>query len=70
MGAETAERKEDAVRGMQQEARVLVIRVRDDFHGANGDVCRLRDNFDRVGILSRADEDHEAAKSCDEPGGG
>jgi hypothetical protein len=70
MSAETAERKEDAFRGVQQEARVLVIRVRNDFHGADGDVCHLRDNFDRIGILSRADEDHEAAESCDQPGGG
>jgi hypothetical protein len=70
MSAETAERKEDTFRGMQQEARVLVIRVRDDFHGANREVCHLRDNFDRVGTPSRADEDHEAAESCDEPGGG
>jgi len=68
--AEAAERKEFAFRRMQQEARVLVIRVRDDFHGANGDVCDMRDNFDRVGILSRADEDHQASESCDDAGGG
>jgi len=68
--AEAAERKEFAFRRMQQEARVLVIGVRDDFHGADGEVAHIRDNFDRVGILSRADEDHKAAESCDDAGGG
>jgi hypothetical protein len=48
---------------------VLVIGVRDDFHGADGEVNDMRDNFDRVGILSRADEDHKAAENCDEAGG-
>jgi len=61
--AEAAERKEFAFRRMQQEARVLVIGVRDDFHGADGEVSDMRDNFDRVGILSRADEHYETAES-------
>src|ERR1700678_3532630 len=67
--AKAAEREEGAFRWMQQKARVFVIGVRDDFHGADGDVSHMRDNFDRVGILSRADEDHKAAESCDEAGG-
>src|ERR1700683_166333 len=61
--AKAAERKECAFRRMQQEARVLVIGVRDDFHGADGEVSDIRDNFDRVGTFSRADEDHKAAES-------
>jgi hypothetical protein len=48
---------------------VLVIGVRDDFHGADGEVAHIRDNFDRVGILSRAEQDHKAAESCDDAGG-
>jgi hypothetical protein len=69
VGAKSAERHKRAVRWMQQEARMLVIRVGDDFHAANGDVSQVCHNFDRVGILSRTDENHESAEGCDDAGG-
>ncbi len=47
---------------------MLVIRVGDDFHAANGDVSQVCHNFDRVRILSRTDENHESAKGCDDAG--
>lgn len=48
---------------------MLVIRVGNDFHAADGDVSGVRDDFQRVGIFLRADEGDEAAENCGEAGG-
>jgi hypothetical protein len=69
VGAEATEREERAFRWMQQEARMLVIRVGDDFHAADGHVSRLGDNFDRIGIFPRANEGDESAECCSDTGG-
>jgi len=36
VGAKSAERNKGALRWMQKETRMLVIRIRDDFHPATG----------------------------------
>jgi hypothetical protein len=54
---------------MQQEARVLVVWVRDNFHAADGEVSHVRDDFDRIGIFSCADEGNESAESRGDAGG-
>ena len=56
MRAQATEGEKCAVGGMQQEARMLVIRVGNDFHPADRDVAHMRYYFDRVGILSSADK--------------
>jgi hypothetical protein len=61
--AEATECEKCAVGWMQQEARMLVIRVGNDFHATDRDVFHMRYHFDRVGILPRADEDDESTES-------
>jgi len=61
--AESAEGEERPFRRTEQEARMLVIRVGDDFHAADRDVSHVRYHPDRVGILSSADEEDESAES-------
>lgn len=68
--AEPAECEKCAVRWMQQKARMLVIRIGNDFHTADRDVVHSRYYFDRVGVFSRADKDDESAESGGEAGGG
>ena len=70
MRAEPAEREKRAFRRMQQEARMLVIRVGNNFHSADRDVSHVRHHFDRVGILSSADKEDESAESRGEASGG
>jgi hypothetical protein len=68
--AEAAECEKCAVRWMQQKARMLVIRIGNDFHPADRDVSHMRYYFDRVGIFSRANKEDEAAEHSGEAGGG
>lgn len=63
MRAQATECDKCAVGWMQQEARMLVIRVGNDFHPADWDVFHMRYYFDRVGIFSRANKDRESAES-------
>jgi hypothetical protein len=58
--AEAAECEKCAVGWMQQEARMLVIWVGNNFHTADRDVFHLRYYFDWVGTFSSADEDDES----------
>jgi len=68
--AEAAEREKCVVGWMQQKARMLVIRVGNNFHPADRDVSHVRYHFDRVGIFSSADEDDEPAESRGQASGG
>jgi hypothetical protein len=61
--AEPAEREKCAVGRMQQEARMLVIRIGNDFHPTDRNVSHMRYHFDRVGIFSSADKNDESAES-------
>ena len=61
--AESAEREKCAFRRMQQEARMLVIRIGNDFHPADRDVSHMRYHFYLVGIFSSADKDNESTES-------
>ena len=70
MRAEAAEREKRALGWMQQEARMLVIRVGNDFHPADRDISHVGHHFDRVGIFSSADEDDEPAESRGQASGG
>ena len=63
VSAESAECEKRAVGRMQQETRMLVIRIGNDFHPADRNVSHMRYHFDRVGIFSRADEDDEYTES-------
>jgi hypothetical protein len=60
--AQATECEKCAVRWMQQEARMLVIGVGNDFHPADWDVLHMRDYFDRVGFFLRADKDDESTE--------
>lgn len=60
--AKAAEREKCAVGRMQQEARMLVIRIGNNFHPADRYVSHMRYYFDRIGIFSRADKDDESAE--------
>jgi hypothetical protein len=62
--AEAAEREKRAVGWMQQEAGMLVVRVRDNFYAPHGDVRYVRHYLNRVGILASANEDDKTAESC------
>jgi hypothetical protein len=54
---------------MQEEAWMLVIRVGNDLHAANGYVFHLGYHLDWIRILSSADQDDQSGKSGGDAGG-
>jgi hypothetical protein len=69
VSAKTAESDKRTLRRMQEEAWMLVIRVGNDLHAANGYVFHLGYHLDWIRILSSADQDDQSAKSGGDAGG-
>ena len=67
--AEPAEREKCAVGRMQQEARMLVIRIGNDFHPANGDIIYMRHRSNGIRIFPGANVNGQPTKSCGQAGG-
>ncbi len=48
---------------------MLVIRVGNDLHAANGDVSHMGHHFDRIRILSSANKEYQPTKCSGDAGG-